>query len=399
MRQVPPPQELALKWSLSRVKCPQVNADDLDHGQKRRVDNCPLYSPKSIVTLLYILTSPLSLTLLLAKRCFSIGNQNAIPHYPPVTTYRLPSGVLLLPRTKTKYWAYTTSSLANTTSTECKEAYSAEIACDDYIVAVVNANEDRHFLPSKEFSDMADMCTKTCRDSLTKYIQNVEEKCSESGDAALNGRGIYGEMELEDIPVETVGRILEYHLMRGCAEDETGENCYINESSSIPTEFKCSWTCAVAYRYNQHEYPYSEWQFGSTSGRGVRYEVDKDGNLESPINISGDVLVQHAVFEEGMEEGWEIASNCRRNASVQFQTGIKGVDAGSETADVKANGSNSTSEEKANAGEVPSNGTASSDSADPESAAVRVGVAGGWASVMILVSSLVYMIRCENVGG
>lgn len=124
--------------------------------------------------------------------------------------------------TKTPYWSYTTTSLANTTSEECKTAYSAEIACNPYLLALVNANEMRPYLPSMQKSNFTDTCTRTCHDSLAQYIQNVESTCSspEDGDAALKGVGVWGEMEFRSVPVVTVGRVLEYTLMSACAVDE-----------------------------------------------------------------------------------------------------------------------------------------------------------------------------------
>lgn len=124
--------------------------------------------------------------------------------------------------TKTPYWSYTTTSLANTTSEECKAAYSAEIACNPYLLALVNANEMRPYLPSMQKSNFTATCTKTCHDSLAQYIQNVESACSnpEDGDAALKGVGVWGGMEFRNVPVVTVGRVLEYTLMSACAVDE-----------------------------------------------------------------------------------------------------------------------------------------------------------------------------------
>ncbi|KAL4939714.1 hypothetical protein BDV06DRAFT_32735 [Aspergillus oleicola] len=316
-------------------------------------------------------------------------------HSYAILPFILPLATSFSLDTKTKYWAYTTSSLANTTSQSCKEAYKAEIACDYYLVALVNANEERQFLPSMEFSDFDDTCTKTCHDSLMEYIENVEDKCSGDGDAALKGRGKYGEMEFDEVPVSTVGRIFEYTLMRSCAEDETGENCYITQSSVIPNDYRsCSWTCATAYWYNQHEYPYSEWQFGSRYYGGMDYEFHEDGST-TPINVSGDVLIQHAVLEKYMEEGWDNAQKCQANSTApHFQTGIKGVDVGSdEVAAVKEaeTSSNSTSEKASASGSSP-NGTAASTEDVPEDAAVGVRVASSWAATLILVSSLVYVL-------
>jgi hypothetical protein len=138
-----------------------------------------------------------------------------LPLFPLTTAFTL--------NTKTPYWSYTTTSLANTTSKECKTAYSAEIACDPYLLSLVNANKMRPYLPSMEESNLTDTCTKTCRDSLAEYIQNVESACSSpedgGGDAALKSVGVWGKMEFRNVPVATVGRVLEYTLMSACAVD------------------------------------------------------------------------------------------------------------------------------------------------------------------------------------
>ncbi|KAL4965511.1 uncharacterized protein BDV14DRAFT_55914 [Aspergillus stella-maris] len=314
---------------------------------------------------------------------------------PTILLSLLPLASSFSLNTKTKYWAYTTSSLANSTSEPCKKAYSAEIDCDEYLVALVNANEDRPYLPSMEASDFEQTCTQTCHDSLMSYIENIEDKCSGDEDAALRGKGKYGEMEFENVPVSTVGRIFEYTLMRSCAVDETGENCYITQSSFIPYDlFTCDWTCAVAYWYNQHEYPYSEWQFGSRYYGGMDYEYNEDGST-SPINLSGNVLVQHSTFEDEMEEAWSTVQECQANSTApHFQTGIKGVDVGSDTAAAveEAETSGNSTSEKASTGGSSSNGTTASTEDVPEDAAVGVRVAAGWATTVILVSSLVYVI-------
>lgn len=81
----------------------------------------------------------------------------------------------------------------------------------------------RPYLPSIEESNFTDTCTKTCRDSLAEYTQNVESACSSpedgGGDAALKGVGIWGKMEFRNVPVATVGQVLEYTLMSACAVD------------------------------------------------------------------------------------------------------------------------------------------------------------------------------------
>lgn len=165
---------------------------------------------------------------------------------------RLHLNLLLLPllplttaftlNTKTPYWSYTAASLANTTSEECKTAYSAEIACDPYLLALVNANGMRPYLPSMQKSNFTDTCTKTCHDSLAQYIQNVEHACSGpgdgdgGGDAALKGVGVWGKMEFRNVPVVTAGRVLEYTLMSACAVDEYV--CSRSPPSALPSSLR-----------------------------------------------------------------------------------------------------------------------------------------------------------------
>ncbi|KAL4747838.1 hypothetical protein BDW72DRAFT_196332 [Aspergillus terricola var. indicus] len=289
--------------------------------------------------------------------------------------------------TKSEYWSYTTSSLANTTSQTCKDAYSAEIACDEYLVALVTANEDRSLLPFMEPTNFTNTCTKSCHDSLTGYIQNVEEKCSGTADAALKGVGSWGKMEFKNVPVAIVGRIFKYTLLRSCAEDENGKNCYIDQSSVIPTIFDCSWSCALAYRYNQHEYPYSEWSFGD--GRFAEIHYRKYGG--AVINNSSNVLVQHSALNKQMEKAWETVNECL-SSSGTFKTGIEGVEVelNTDTA-VKAStsvttGDNNGESESANVSGGSFNGAVSA-SPDPKDAAANL-VAVGLVTVFGFVSGV-----------
>ncbi|KAL4988662.1 hypothetical protein BDW68DRAFT_87534 [Aspergillus falconensis] len=294
--------------------------------------------------------------------------------------------------TKSEYWSYTSSSLANTTSKACKDAYSAEIACDEYLVALVTANEDRSFLPLMEPSNFTDTCTKTCHDSLTGYIQNIEEKCSETTDAALKGVGVWGKMEFKNVPVATVGQIFKYTLMRSCAENENGENCYITQSSVIPTTFDCSWSCAIAYRYNQHEYPYSEWSFGDERFAEVYY--GKDGG-NTVINESRNVLVQHAVLSKQVEKAWKTAKGCL-SGNGTFKTGIEGVGIGSDThaavkeSTTESSGDSTSVSESASASGGSSTGNATG-SPEPEDRAASLKGAG-LVTVFGIMSSVVFLV-------
>ncbi|KAL4868044.1 hypothetical protein BDV12DRAFT_197608 [Aspergillus spectabilis] len=289
--------------------------------------------------------------------------------------------------TKAPYWGYTTASLATSTSRQCKDAYSAEINCDEFLLALLYANEDRHYLPAMEPSNFTDTCTSTCHSSLTKYIENVEESCSEPTDAALKGVGHWGEMEFKQVPVVTIGRILEYTLMRSCAEDEDGENCYITQDTSFPTEPSCTWTCAIAWWWNQHEYPYSEWEFKTPEERG--YDDLEDGTWQ-PLTNHTDVLVQHAVLASLMDQAWQTVQNCGfGNGSVPFNMGIEGVEAVAVSSGVTSSKSGSTDgSESVSVSESGGsfNGTASS--SDPgDDDAERLGFARGWIVLMVLVLS------------
>ncbi|RDW63177.1 uncharacterized protein DSM5745_10288 [Aspergillus mulundensis] len=294
--------------------------------------------------------------------------------------------------TNSEYWSYTTGALANTTSQACKKAYSAEIACDEYLVALVSAGETRAFLPYMEFSNFTDTCTKTCHDSLTSYIHNVEGKCSEDTDAALKGVGKWGEMEFKNIPVVTVGRIFEYMLMRSCAEDENGENCYITQSSVIPITFDCSWSCAIAYRYNQHEYPYSEWAFGNEYAADVYYGKNGRSTVTDKYR---NILTQHAVLQGQMDTAWNTASECLAGNGT-FKTGIKGVEIGADAdAAVKAastaESSADNTSESSDASGASSNGTSSTSTGPEDGAAANVRVVG-WVTLLDFVLSLAFLV-------
>ncbi|KAL5343228.1 hypothetical protein BJX70DRAFT_354893 [Aspergillus crustosus] len=293
--------------------------------------------------------------------------------------------------TNTAYWGYTTTSLAESTSQQCKNAYSAEIVCDEYLLALVYAHEDRHYLPDMEPSNFTDTCTSTCHSSLTKYIANVEDSCSESTDAALKGVGVWGGLDFKEIPVVTIGQILEYTLMRACAQDEDGKNCYITQSSTYPTKPSCDWACGIAWWWNQHEYPYNEWEFNNPRERG--YDDLEDGTWQPQANHT-DTLVQHAVLASVRDEAWETVQECGfGNGSVPFKTGIQGVEA---VEAVSASGVRGGKSASASADESDGESTGSSNdtasSSDPEDdGAMRLGFATGWIAAVMLVLSLVTM--------
>ncbi|KAL4740888.1 hypothetical protein BDV11DRAFT_168639 [Aspergillus similis] len=231
-------------------------------------------------------------------------------------------------------------------------------------------------------------CTKSCHDSLTSYIHNVEEKCSGTADAALKGVGIWGKMEFKNVPVATIGRIF-----------KNGKSCCINQSSVIPTTFDCAWSCALAYRYNQHEYPYSDWSFRDERSAEVHYGEDARSTV---ISNSRNVLVQHAVLNKQMEKAWNTVNRCL-SSNETFKTGIDGVGVGLDTdkavtASTSVSTGNSTGgSESESVSEGSSNGAGSA-SPDPENGAAHL-KAVGLGTVFGFVSSIALLAyRCIRYG-
>lgn len=148
----------------------------------------------------------------------------------------------------------------------------------------------------------------------------------------------------------------------------------------------------MAYWYNRHEYPYSEWQFGDTSGRDI--EIDKDGNARE-VNAMNGVLVQHSVFAEQMERAWEIVKGCMAgngsgsgSGNSSFKTGIEGVAVGVKVGSGgdSMNGSNGSSELSNDTSSTP--GQSETESEEGGAVGIRVGSA----MIMASVSSLVYLL-------
>ncbi|KAF4168813.1 hypothetical protein CNMCM6936_000758 [Aspergillus lentulus] len=164
--------------------------------------------------------------------------------------------------TPTKYWNYTTASLSSTTSQECKDAYSANIDCDDFLLALAVSKEGRWWLPEYDSAMFDRTCTATCQSSLSAYVANVEKTCNKASDAAFKTNDLDDLGDKVFVPVVTLGHILQYALMRSCAKDDDGTYCYIGQSSTYYDDGGCDWTCALAYFWVCHEYPYDNYQFG-----------------------------------------------------------------------------------------------------------------------------------------
>ncbi|KAL4889646.1 hypothetical protein BDV59DRAFT_186292 [Aspergillus ambiguus] len=217
------------------------------------------------------------------------------------------------------HWNYTTNSLATTTSSRCQEAYSAKIDCNEYLVQLVNAGEERHFLDSMEPQNFTRTCTSTCQSSLSDYIENVRSSCTEPGDAAVKSLGFLGQKGTENVPVQTVGLLFQYTLMRSCSKDEVGNFCYIQESSYLPTDFDCDWVCALAYYWNRHEYPYSSWRVGDPSVLEINSET------HHRVKVGNDMLFMDSVEDMSIDEGWKNIQKCGygNSTSAPFDIGIK----------------------------------------------------------------------------
>ncbi|RHZ61451.1 uncharacterized protein CDV56_107315 [Aspergillus thermomutatus] len=257
----------------------------------------------------------------------------------PVWTFSL--------NTPTKYWNYTTASLASTTSQECKDAYSAEIDCDDFLLALAVAKEDRWWLPDYDSAMFDRACTATCQSSLSEYVANVEKTCNKASDAALKAKGWDDFGVKVFVPVVTVGHILQYTLMRSCTKDDDGSYCYIGQSGVYYPECDCDWTCALAYFWVAHEYPYDDYQFGVHMN-----SMDDEGNrLEL---VSSSVLIDDT---QDWSDGWGTVEKCgwtKNDTLPLFNTGI------SKKAVEKQSTTNSTA---AGSGMVKSTGVSAATSA------------------------------------
>lgn len=180
-------------------------------------------------------------------------------------------------------WGLTTDTLDTYTSHSCRTAYEASIDCSDTLLSVVSS-PDPDYLPSA--SDLDDMCTDTCRDSLESYVKNVEEVCSSDYDWALmSTAAVCIDCRFVQTPVETVGKFFQYKLESACALDRytsqssflpyihkqsadgdltsDSDYCYLHPPSG-GSDFPCSDTCSVDYYKTAHAHsPVSEFKFSN----------------------------------------------------------------------------------------------------------------------------------------
>ncbi|KAJ5195360.1 uncharacterized protein N7498_008798 [Penicillium cinerascens] len=154
-------------------------------------------------------------------------------------------------------WDYTTKVLANTTSQACKDAYSANINCDETLLEIV-ASMNPNFNPQP--SDFQAMCTTTCSDSLSQYVKNVKAACDTDGDLAGVAKG---NTYVYQAPVASVGEVFQYKYGQSCAKSGS-DYCYLtypNSSDWARADFPCSDKCAVQFFQNAHEQPGSAYFF------------------------------------------------------------------------------------------------------------------------------------------
>ncbi|KAJ5184543.1 hypothetical protein N7491_007590 [Penicillium cf. griseofulvum] len=182
-------------------------------------------------------------------------------------------------------WDYTTKDLADTTSQACKDAYSANIDCQETLVKLV-ASMDPDFDPQP--SDLQAVCTKTCSDSLSQYVKNVKAACNKDGDLA----GISsGNKNVYEAPVSTVGEVFQYKYGQSCAKSGS-DYCYLtypNSDSWAKTDFPCTDECAVKFYRNAHEQPGSAYFFDyfSLGNQSTYWEGTFAGGWETVVQCDG----------------------------------------------------------------------------------------------------------------
>ncbi|KAJ5975181.1 hypothetical protein N7481_008888 [Penicillium waksmanii] len=213
-------------------------------------------------------------------------------------------------------WDYTTKDLADTTSQACKDAYSANIDCDETLLKLV-ASLDINFHPDN--SDLRQTCTTTCKDSLDDYVKNVKATCDKDGDLAGldNGRSLDF-----SVPVSTVGEVFQYMYGRGCAMNGT-DYCYptFAESDSWGSEdFSCSDNCAMKFMQNAHNQPGSGYFFFYFS-----------------------LSTQSSWWEDVFAGGWKTVVKCGKGGSGSDASSVSSSVSSSKTDSVDLSSSSSTS--------------------------------------------------------
>ncbi|KAJ9149739.1 hypothetical protein NKR23_g4162 [Pleurostoma richardsiae] len=234
-------------------------------------------------------------------------------------------------------WDYTTTDLANTTSQACKDAYSAEIDCDDTLLGIV-ASMRPAFDPTVDDYDR--MCVQTCSDALDAYVAGVKAACNQPGDLAKEAEGNSG---VPKDPVEVVGEVFQYSFAQACRNNDTGYCHFID--SSVTLDFGCNDTCMVDFYTNAHDMPGSHYSFNY-------YYL-------GPISDW---------WEQEFDEGWEMVRACSGDvASITgvptATTGSSPAATGESTVELTASPASTGDETVTGTAAVTETGTASAQSA------------------------------------
>lgn len=114
-------------------------------------------------------------------------------------------------------WDYTGAEhLAGGTSGGCRQAYAAQIACPDTLLGLTTVlRPDVTPTPA----DLDALCQTACRNALEDYVQNVRAACRADGDAARLRSHATPPYQYFDVPVEVVGRVLQYVQAKACSKD------------------------------------------------------------------------------------------------------------------------------------------------------------------------------------
>lgn len=110
------------------------------------------------------------------------------------------------------WWYYVHNHLADTTSPACLAAYAAPIDCDQTLLGLVSSGSP-NFNPGLD--DLERMCVPSCADSLEAWVRNVNNVCTQDGDAAL----VYDSRPYPEVPVAVVGEVFQYEYAFACSKD------------------------------------------------------------------------------------------------------------------------------------------------------------------------------------
>jgi len=157
-------------------------------------------------------------------------------------------------------WSFTTAKLLPTTSSACKAAYRAPIACDETLLGQAASMRGSYFDPTPD--DFNRTCTLSCRDSIDNFLLGLIKSCSSSGDGAPRdiGFGNTGVYEPDADPVHVVGWILQYTFAQSCARDSQGQYCAVL-SRAANNEFFCNDKCNLQFYTHAHNFPGAHWRF------------------------------------------------------------------------------------------------------------------------------------------